>query len=1089
MIEVQQIADFLNTELNNIGVSQGYNFDIKAEVGKRTNENAIYGIVSTTKADARVDENVDYVFAVELSVPSAQSNENVINVEKIIGEFKNKFHMKNRAFGGGQGTLLISLATPKDYQIKYVVGDDVPLVFTITTEYIRNAVGSGDKHWLLNGMEIPFINESVSVQKEGRTNTIHGESYTKTLLTRQTRYYKFKFDYDNSELCIMLKKDLLNGKYDKVYTLTYYDGVSFTEEQPFTTSVSIFMNGVSNSNKPNVSEFDITFTDVTNEVESEYYLALIDNPFDSTSENTRYFESQEKQKEYYQDKIDNDIRLGGIGCQFVKIKAPNLGSVVITNQVYEIPLYEDKPIYDVFSVANKNYAIIKVVKDEEEEWFYYYVSNQNIGGQNQVMFDLQLDSLQTIYFNPKLEFGDCLIEKAHLNRFVPVETSFGVNKAKFNANADSNLFTREDITGTAKRITERQKLMQYPVGSDYGDWMNKYVKGWVYLYVEPRHEFAADNLNGEAKTDVTFEETFYAPYGNIKPDVFDSLKNVSIPNSLAVLCVPIFNDVDAQIIFDNGLYEEQANKFITINMQSLEKFLNKNVEVEEGSIVANSMAYAYGYKFSTTPPFSKKDYTSMQADVDENDEKILRIHCDSSSSAWGLHLTDSKIYTVQSKSQDNSLFDGIINILRQDSDYEVSFQNGLQILPLTEFRRKDIVKSIKDYKYNPKLYGSDYMSLRLTNETEQGFDYDILKLNNEYISLIATEPLLPGITKQYLRIDTRSFDNNVYTEYCTENLTGSVMQNDTGLTVITSQYQNMLAQNKNFFQQNKISRDLAYENTSLQLSNTAGKTMFNSLIGLMSNPVGSAQSLFNTGMDIATQSEINTRNYNASVLQEGLSVDNIKNSPSSVENSLGEIIFSSSYTNPGLYAEIWDTLPHEKKVINDYMCKYGFNVNVFGNPKDYDHIRHYYNYVKATIESISGVPMSNAIRNDIRQRFMNGVRFWKSDNIDYDMENYEEWLNQNRVKITNSQSLSVIIAYYDIDKEYTQYASKENDFFVKEDINKIEIRYYNEDYVGILNYKINTDGNYTKTLNQRDNYWYDEITFNNATYLDIDLTK
>ena len=120
--------------------------------------------------------------------------QNVINVEKIIGEFKNKFHMKNRAFGGGQGTLLISLATPKDYQIKYVVGDDVPLVFSISTTFIRNAVGSGDKHWLLNGMEIPFINESVSVQKEGRTNTIHGESYTKTLLTRQTRYYKFNFD-------------------------------------------------------------------------------------------------------------------------------------------------------------------------------------------------------------------------------------------------------------------------------------------------------------------------------------------------------------------------------------------------------------------------------------------------------------------------------------------------------------------------------------------------------------------------------------------------------------------------------------------------------------------------------------------------------------------------------------------------------------------------------------------------------------------------------------------------------------------------------------------------------------------------------
>ena len=98
-------------------------------------------------------------------------------------------------------------------------------------------------------------------------------------------------------------------------------------------------------------------------------------------------------------------------------------------------------------------------------------------------------------------------------------------------------------------------------------------------------------------------------------------------------------------------------------------------------------------------------------------------------------------------------------------------------------------------------------------------------------------------------------------------------------------------------------------------------------------------------------------------------------------------------------SEAIKTLKHlnsitEKEIINDYMCKYGFTVNRFGNPKDYDNIRHYYNYVKAQIDSISGIAISNQARDDIRQRFANGVRFWKQDTIDYSMENYEEWLAQ-----------------------------------------------------------------------------------------------
>lgn len=956
MIEVQQVADFLNTELNNIGQAQGYNFDIKAEIGERTNKDAVYGIVSTTQADPRVDGNVDYVFTVELSVPSAKTNENVISVEKIIGEFKNKFHMKNRAFGGGQGTLLIGLAKPKDYQIKYIVGDDVSLVFTITTEYIQNAVGSGDKHWFLNGMEIPFINEELLIEKDGRTNVINGKSYTKTLLTRQTRYYRFGFDFDNSELCIMLQKDLLDGKYDKVYTLTYHDGVSFTEEKPFTTSVSIFRNGVSSSKKPNVSEFNITFTDVDNEFEAEYYMALIDNPFDSTTENTRYFPNEEEQRVYYQAKIDNDIRVGGVGCQFVKIKAPNLSSIDITNQVYEIPLNDGEPIYDVLSVTNKNYAIIKVKKGNDEQWFYYFVSNQNIGGQNQVMFDLKLDSLQTYYIGDKLQFGDCLIEKGHENRWI----DNGDGTVSFDGTIDSKLFEREEIQNVAKRLVKREVLKPYTFENpQIQQWFDDNVLGWVYVYVDPFHNYIITNPSGEENKNYRISAATMT-YGNVGNN---SQGTSSMPDQLGVVCYPIFKTTGQSVL--TRIKFVAGDNVLRINYIGMDDFFTRN----------NGNTYIYTIKFSTVNPFAQINSNDLYI---ENGElcipsTVLYEH-------WGhgsLPVYDMLAFKTGGTG-------GVIRLQVQQTEQLREYIVNKELT----FQPSEIINSNKSPKYNPKLLSNDYFELSISDETEDGFVYDLQKLNTNTVKIAYTEPLIAGISKKYIRILPLN-DDGIYIQDTAKNLTGFIGSNDASFNLATTAYQSMLANNKNFFLQNSINRgmdvvrgfvgmggSMEQAGISAQNSKTPGSTM-------ASAGVSATQSAINIGL-----------NYAQSKINENLTVSNVKYSPSKIQLAQGDILFNTMITDTGIVVEEWDILPNEKEIINDYMCKYGFTVNRFGNPKDYDNIRHYYNYVKAQIDSISGIAISNAARDDIRQRFANGVRFWKQDNIDYSMENYEEWLAQ-----------------------------------------------------------------------------------------------
>lgn len=82
-----------------------------------------------------------------------------------------------------------------------------------------------------------------------------------------------------------------------------------------------------------------------------YQLGLLDFPFDLHGEDTRYFNSEEEQQEYFENKIRNG------DTPFMPIEAPNLDSLFITSQVYQ----ENSPLVNgQFNISNKNYAVIKV---------------------------------------------------------------------------------------------------------------------------------------------------------------------------------------------------------------------------------------------------------------------------------------------------------------------------------------------------------------------------------------------------------------------------------------------------------------------------------------------------------------------------------------------------------------------------------------------------------------------------------------------------------------------------------------------------------------------------------------------------------
>lgn len=385
MLNIQELANFITEKLNIISTTKnaGYVFDIYAENGKGKDDGSIKGVVKSLSNNPLVVKSlasVKTIYRVELATPNGMDNKNLVKIEDIISEFVKTYEGTQQTFTGGVGSFELTYAhLAENYAIKNEIGGIVPLQFEMTVNFTDNGLLGSSKTWLLNGVEIPYLNEVILLSKEGQTNRISKEKYNKTIVLAQTKYYKFTIPFDKTNtVCTTLQADLLNGDFSKTYTLEYYDGVTYTQENPFMTTVSLFQSGDSGSDGAEISKFTVTFADVSAaELTPKYTLELFSTPFDE--KNIRYFDSVDEQTAWY-DALPH--------APAVQIKAPNLNTVANTTQVYDFSGMQNFP-YSPIELANMNVARIneKTDKTYTEDYrlhFYDHITYtgeiQQVGG-------------------------------------------------------------------------------------------------------------------------------------------------------------------------------------------------------------------------------------------------------------------------------------------------------------------------------------------------------------------------------------------------------------------------------------------------------------------------------------------------------------------------------------------------------------------------------------------------------------------------------------------------------------------------------------------------------------------------------------
>lgn len=974
MLNAQEIANYLVKNLDAIAATHpdNYAFSILAEIGKGYNGDKINGMVRTVSPDISPYPagyvEAKYVFVVEMYV-SGPTNYRYLRVNKIIDEFIKANQCSTVQFENGKGLVTFSMGVPKSYKIEYGLGEGVPLTFTVRVTYTENGVTSGDKRWFLDGNEIPYLSESVYVEREGMTRKQFTEAYNKTILTGQTKFYSFRIPYESS-LYKALQSEILNSTTANgvKHTLTYYDGAAFTEDAPFTATVRVFRTAKSEARRPEGSAFEVTFTDVYNSAENgpKYYIALIDFPFDMQGDDTRFFNSTTEQVDYFEDKAKNS------SAPFVEIEAPNLDSLVITKQVYG---KSGAPWASQFDFVNKNYAVIKAVSEDKTYYFYYFITNSTIGADGFVTVDLKLDSVQTYFFDENITFSDCLIERAHLNRFVPVDGD--PTKVKFVTDPASKIYNAEAGLNFPKRLVKRDKIkLRYTSNDLVDEWLNENVAYWVYIFIDPTHRFKARISNQNKSTALTMVET---EFGRV------SYFNILSPFTGATNCIsyPVYKNADisklnsppkSNVIKIKGAINPRdpssVQEFIPCSLGRSE-FEGENPE-DDSLNVANK-SYYYSIKISMIPPFD--DTLVLGAPgvfIDDNNNLIIssifyRESLDDLTTIGhvcgilGPNSNEFRSSAIRTSDDYGLLFGSM-----QEQSSNKSFDYKLP--ENAPFIKGEITKQqLPNLAYNPKLNGQNFKELVITASNGDKFAYDIQKLNQQVITFEYSEPIQPEVTKYYFRVQGRT---GLYEEGTDENYTGLVGSTDNSLAYTNDQYAAFIANNKNFFMQSNMKIALG---AGSGVADTATKALSGDFVGA------------------ATSALSTIKEATVSAIDRYMTVDNMKSAPDQLKNANGNVIFNMFAAELGLYVEKYSALEGDLKTANDFMNLYGFAFSGVANVKDYANIRKFHNYVQAQLQSING-NISNVARTDLRQRFADGIRFWNQDTVEYKYENYEKWL-------------------------------------------------------------------------------------------------
>lgn len=571
-----------------------------------------------------------------------------------------------------------------------------------------------------------------------------------------------------------------------------------------------------------------------------------------------------------------------------------------------------------------NYNYAVITNSDNNEKLYFFINSIEQGSGGLIILNMTIDVFNTYIFD--ITFSKAQIERAHIDRWIK-----SGNTVNFNFNENSNLFEREQIKDLSKRLTYKEKMLAHydtTANSQFNQWLNENVACWVYIYL------SEGSYNHQPTEPLTVKTDIY----NIRYKNKTSLQ----AGATAVLCYPVYKPNATGRIIEKKIINEKTYSF---NVSS------------EGWIDFKQVndITPYTIKYSILAPFNFKGYTSNDYDI-ENGNLVIKNYDNI-----------NRLYFYPYKSM-------LFNVSNQDISQPVS----MTVNKLTydkDIAVSEIIANSNLTKYNPKMYNSDIKSLSIKINGNE-YEYDIAKINSNNPVFNYYEVLTPDITKSLLVLNPP--DNSIYVKATANNYSGLMSTQDMSILFSNTKLDEFLANNKNAFLSFQTNQVFA---AIKGVTGAAAAGATTSALGGPTNPVLS-------GVNVASAIASTATGLIQNSIQFGLTIDNMRSAPNTLVNANGNAILLNAIQELGCYLEIYEAIPYEQDMVNDYIRYYGYTVNIIDDLHKYFNSRKIYNYVKTNINNIDG-PISNNVKDIFKEMFNRGVRIWHIDDIDFNKSNYE----------------------------------------------------------------------------------------------------
>ena len=707
---------------------------------------------------------------------------------------------------------------------------------------------------------------------------------------------------------------------------------------------------------------------------NRYQIATLNTPFDSTYLDVVRFDTRAAQQTYF-----NVSELFN-AAPFINFDPKTL---LNTDIYYVMP--DGVPA----EMLGHNYCIIKDNAAEvTPAYYYYFIKQSEFDAGKQVHLTLELDIYQTYYIDT--EFQDCFITKAHLNRFI--KRSDG--NLYFDFTPESNLFVREEITGAPKRLVNLEECeMSYPavIPDGLAIFLRTQISGWIYVYLKRnesgyKFQHALDSTR-TPETGFTETSTFgYACSG----------EENDLRGAYNVFAVPLFRD--PQTVWEVKYVDpEGATKRNLISESGLAGFIRDNGTSDILAIKFSMLPpWDPEYDFSDFTITTNPGHTRLTMQYSENVQSI--VIADGGFRINGTNASD--VFYINSQ----RLYKNYLLFASFDAD-KIDANGGIS-MPYAAGFAASAIKGDRNIKYNPKIFSQDFSEM-VVFMGSSNTSFDFTKLGQNYARFKYSEGMTPDIMRATLSLTHDDDDPGVYIKESENEAALSITQ-DTTMPFAENQLDTYLANNKNFYQQRDI--NLSYQekvagtNFGFGLAGNIVSGIFGGI-----GAVKAKSSLFKTmlgenavkaGLGIAQTSV----NYGLSLegienqrIQSDLTLDNMRNAPQNAQGVNGNMFTMFNLNKYSIYAGFYQALKRDLAAADDQMFIYGYNYNRIDNVKNVDNIRHYFNYVRANLTTMStpfGMP--DEVHDAFRQLFERGLRMWNVTDqmFKYEKENYENWLDE-----------------------------------------------------------------------------------------------